>query len=77
MIKDIIEGWSNYTLDKLGIVDEDKKKESLKKLEFCKDCPLSAGVYCSKDKMINNIKGCGCHLIAKSYSDSPCPLGHF
>jgi len=77
MIKDIIEGWSNYTLYKLGIVDEDKKKKSLRKLEFCKNCELKDGSFCSKDKVFNNISGCGCHLIAKSYSDSPCPLGNF
>lgn len=81
MVKEIIEGWANLTLDRLGKLDQDTKEIAEYRLAHCTTCSMREGNTCSRSKEGINVKtleskkGCGCNLSAKTLSmSSKCPL---
>jgi len=81
MVKEIIEGWANLTLDKLGKLDQDTKEIAEYRLAHCTTCTMRVNNSCSRNKEGINVKtletkkGCGCNLSAKTLSlKSKCPL---
>jgi len=78
-MKGIIRGWSNQVLDQLGMLDEETRKLSQKRLEICGSCPLkTAAGFCDPTKKIKvgdkEYQGCGCFLPAKTkVKDESCP----
>lgn len=81
MVKEIIEGWANLTLDELGLLDQDIKEVAEYRLAHCTTCTMRVGNSCSRSKEGINVKtlelkkGCGCNLSAKTKSpSSKCPL---
>jgi hypothetical protein len=82
MVKEIIEGWANLTLDRLGKLDQETKEIAEYRLAHCTTCSMREGNTCARSKKGINVKtleskkGCGCKLSAKTLSmSSKCPLG--
>jgi hypothetical protein len=64
--QNIIEGWINQAKSMLGILPEDLKAMSERRLAICMGCPQRKVFVC---------KSCGCPLIAKVKSTGEkCPL---
>jgi len=81
-IKEIIDGWSNYALKGLNLLDENVKEIGKKRISICNSCNIRTHNFCSPRKQGKHketgklINGCGCLLNAKVLSlDSTCPLG--
>lgn len=55
----MLQGWGN-----LIVPSSAKREESKRKLKICDTCPARKGYMCGD---------CGCVLVAKASSDSPCP----
>jgi hypothetical protein len=77
----IVEGWSNYFKSKFNTLDPKLKNLSELRLQICAECPIRTGSLCDPSKRGINVesgkevKGCGCHLGAKSMSPAAkCPL---
>ena len=82
MINNIINGWGNLIKDKFGLLDEQTKAMSTKRLMICNDCKMRSIGVCDPMKRTFNIKtgklvtGCGCLITAKSMDfRSVCPAG--
>lgn len=70
-LKHVVQGYSNAALDKVGGLDEQKKKIASNRLEICNRCDIL-----DKDNMICVKKrgGCGCKMNKKVYAMSAsCP----
>lgn len=82
LLKEILEGWGNWILDKLKLVDPQTKEIAKLRLLVCDTCPIRTGHICSPNKSDVHVItgetkfGCGCAIPAKTLSlDSKCPLG--
>ena len=82
MINNIINGWGNFIKDKFGLLDEQTKAMSTKRLMICNDCTIRSVGICDPTKRTINLKtnsvvsGCGCLLAAKTLDiASYCPAG--
>jgi len=80
-ISQILSGWGNRIKDAFGMLDDETKALSEKRLLHCNTCYMRTGNTCDPRKsMTNNItgevaRGCGCNISAKSMSpSSKCPL---
>lgn len=80
-ISQILSGWGNRIKDAFGVLDEETKEMSKKRMLICNTCYMRTGNTCDPRKsMKNNItgeiaRGCGCNISAKSMSPaSKCPL---
>jgi len=77
-LEEIYSGWSKYMLNKFNRLPEEDRKSAEKRLSLCLECPLRTKNRCDSNKIINNIKGCGCFIHAKAFSkNSRCPLNKF
>ncbi len=70
----IIQGYFNHILYTMGLKDKPSWK---KKLIICRRCPTNIKGICSKDICItingDLVCGCGCNILQKVKSGSPCP----
>jgi hypothetical protein len=65
-INNILKGWFNVIRNELGVLPEDIKLESERRLKICETCI---------DRVNNRCGICGCTLIAKSKDpQSKCPI---
>lgn len=62
----IIKGWSSYALDCFDMLDEQTKKESQRRVDTCRKCPMIT------KRGLCGI--CSCPVVMKSYTESQCEL---
>lgn len=81
-VKKIIDGWSNYALKGLKLLDKNIQEIGEARIDVCNTCNIRTHNFCSPNKKGKHkengklINGCGCLLNAKVLSlDSTCPLG--
>lgn len=81
-IKGVTEGWTNATLDKFNLLDENKKKIAEQRLKKCLECPFnsenakSIGYETSLDYF--HCSSCKCPIDKKVFSfDDNCGLEWF
>lgn len=81
-LNQILSGWGNRIKDAFGVLDEETKTLSERRLLHCNSCYMRTGNTCDPRKSMTNNKtgevarGCGCNIAAKSMSPtSACPLG--
>jgi hypothetical protein len=81
-IREILTGWGNLALDKLGKLDESTQQLAARRMLKCDGCHMRNNNTCDPTRTGTHIhtlqehKGCGCNLSAKTLSpDSECPLG--
>lgn len=81
-LSQILSGWGNKIKDTFGMLDEETKEISRKRLVHCDSCYMRSGTACDPRKQMKNnvtgeiVRGCGCNISAKSMSPhSSCPLG--
>jgi hypothetical protein len=78
-VKQIAEGWGNYFLDKLSLLDEGKKKVAETRMVICENCPVKTDNICDTEKTGytaegTKFSGCGCFLDKKVLCmDCECP----
>ena len=77
-LKEIYEGWKNYTLYQLGFEDPEVEKIAKERAEICSLCSFNVASVCSKRKKTTvdgeEIRGCGCPIEKKVRSmNSNCP----
>ena len=80
-ISQILSGWGNRIKDVFGVLDEETKELSRKRLLYCDSCLMRSGNTCDPRISMRNdvtgeeVRGCGCNISAKSMSPhSSCPL---
>lgn len=80
-LSNIINGWTNFTLDFFNQLHPKIKEEGEKRINICNTCPMRTNNSCDKNKKEINIEngleviGCGCNLSAKTLDpNSQCPL---
>lgn len=72
-LKHVVQGYSNAALDKVGGLNDQKKKIAEDRLKICKKCDIldTDNMICVKDR-----GGCGCKMDKKVYAMSAsCPTG--
>jgi hypothetical protein len=80
-LSQILSGWGNRIKDTFGVLDEETKLMSEKRLLHCNVCYMRTGNTCDPRKKMKDdatgeiVTGCGCNISAKSMSPhSSCPL---
>jgi len=81
LLKNILEGWANWTLSQFKLLDPNIVQMSKIRLLVCDVCDIRSGHICSPSKQGINVKtkeiknGCGCAIPRKTLSpSSKCPL---
>ena len=83
-IKEITSGWANLVLDRFEVLDEETKKEGLRRTSICDTCPMRVSNTCDPTKTGKAVltfwygkeerhanqeyNGCGCNVLAKALS---------
>ena len=81
-LNEILDGWGNVIKSNFGILDEQTRELSERRLLHCNVCSIRSGNTCDPNKMILHehtmqiVRGCGCNIAAKTLSrKSHCPAG--
>lgn len=78
-LKQIAEGWGNHFLDKLNLLDPEKKRIAETRMVICENCPIKKDNICDPDTSGTSMdgtkfRGCGCFVDKKVLCmDCECP----
>lgn len=81
-LNEILDGWANVIKSNFGILDEQTRQLSERRLLHCHSCYMRSSNICDPNKVIKHVRteqivrGCGCNIAAKTLSrKSECPAG--